>query len=247
MEPEVTQPIVDPNTQPGGQSYEHMRTLQTQTAESNTALKAQVAQLEAANAQLATPPPTSTPSQTTNEGASVESFDWDKGLMRTEDGKVNPTLISALKRAGMTEQHVTNLLGYTEDGALYRTHLNETLIKDTAGTKEDFDAYVNWGRENMTTQDYSSMAASLNDRNTNKFAMRSLMDMAKEGGFTIGNQTPAPTNAPSTLPQSSAGGGSVSPLRSTDPGYAQEIAAAYSSKDPAKITLVNQRVAAGLK
>lgn len=251
----------DPNTQPGGQSYEHMRISQTQTANKLNSAQEQIdsmqTQLDAANAQIAslstpsTPPPTAPPSTNGADSGGDPNqtmFDWDQGMMRMEDGSVNPLLVSTLKKAGMSEQHVTNLLGFTEDGSLYRNHLNETLISETAGSKENFDAYLNWGKENMSTQEYSSITASLNDRNTNKFAMQSLMETAQSRGFTVDGAPTKSSNEPTPLPPSTGvSGASTTPLYPGSQELVEATAEAFKSGKQADIDLLNRRVAAGLK
>jgi len=245
-DPNTVPPTADPNLQPGGQSYDNIVALQTRTAQSNNDLTAQLAASQAEVAAMkSAPPPTTTAPPTTN-GAETggEMFDWDKGMMRLDDGSVNPLLIDTLKKAGMTDTHVTNLLGFTEDGSLYRQSLNDTLIADTVGTQESLDAHLKWGQDNMKPQAFASLSASLNDRNTSKYAMQDLMTQAKAGGFVSGQAPPAPSNEPNSLPQSSGGGMSTTPLIPNSPEAIAAVAEAFASGDSAKVKAVEMRLAA---
>jgi hypothetical protein len=226
------------------EGYNNIRALQSQTAEKNNQLNSQVQELQnQINKLKETPTPTPPANTGGDEGV---SFDWDKGEMRLESGDVNPDLVKALAQSGMKPEHVQNFLGYIEDGVSHRQYLNDKLIQDTAGSKEGFDAYVKWGQDNLGSQEFQSIAASLNDRNTSLYAMQGLMAKAKAGGFEYTDaSTPSPSPEPGNLPPSTGGGSSVTPLVPNTPEAMKELQEALG--DPAKMKVYTQRISAGLK
>jgi len=246
-DPNTVPPTADPNTQPGGQSYENIVQLQNTTANNlNTAR----AELDAANAKItslstppAAPPPTTAPPTTNGADSGGGSlFDWAGGQMRTDTGIINPDMVTSLERAGIDATQANNFLGFIEDGVRYREHLNNKLITDTVGTQDSFDAHVQWAQDTMAPQDYSSMAASLNDRNTSLYAMQGLMAKAAEAGFKVGNTTP-PSNEPTSLPVSSGSATSTAPLLPNTPESMDALEEAL--KDPSKMASYQQRIAIG--
>jgi len=243
--PQVTP---DPNTQPGGQSYENIVQLQNTTANNLNSVQAQ---LDAANLtipSLPTPaaPPTTTPPTTNGDGTGGDMFNFSDGMMRMEDGKINPLLVTTLDKIGIKGDMASNFVGHMENSIKYNTHLNNVTITETVGTQEKFDALVGWGKENLTPDAFSQVSRGLNNRDMMKYAVHDLMAQAQVGGFSFGDTPVAPSNEPTPLPASSGGTNvSTAPLVPNSP----EAIAAFSDPryrtDATYKAIVHQRLAAG--
>ena len=247
-DPNTTNQVTpDPNIQPGGQSYENIVQLQNTTANNLNSVQAQ---LDAANAQitsLQTPPPSPPPSQPTNDSVpDGDMFNFSDGMMRMDDGKINPLLVTTLDKIGIKGDMAANFVGHMENSVKYNTHLNNVTITETVGTQEKFDALLGWGKENMTPDAFAQVSQGLNNRDMMKYAVHDLMNQAQVGGFSFGDTPVAPSNEPTTLPASSGGTNvSTAPLVPNSP----EAIAAFSDPryrtDATYKAIVHQRLAAG--
>lgn len=255
MEPVEQTSLTDPNTMPGGQSYEHMRTLQTQTAQTNneltttnTDLATQLAAAQAELTTLKTSPPTSTP--TTNvDDKGGDMFNFTDGMMRMDDGKINPLLVTTLDKIGIKGDMALNFVGHMENSIKYNKHLNDVTITETVGTQANYDALLGWANENMDQTALAKVNAGLNNRDMMGYAVQDLMAQAKVAGFAFADQPQVPvSNEPTVLPASSGGTNvSTAPLI---PNSNETIAAFQDPRyrtDPAYKEIVHQRLAAGAK
>lgn len=222
-DPNTVQPAADPNTQPGGQSYENIVQLQTRTAQTNNELTAQLQAAQAQIASLSTPPTQSSPTPNGDAG-SVELFDFREGLMRTEDGAINPQLLSTFKKIGIDSELAGNFVGHMENSVKYNQFQASSAISETVGSQENFEAVTGWAKENMPSDAYSQIMGGMQNLPTMKYALQDLMNKAVEGGFTPPNapQVTPQSNEPTTLPANTGGTTSTTPLM---PGTAESRAA----------------------
>lgn len=253
-DPNTVPPVTpDPNTQPGGQSYENIVSLQNTTANNLNTVRAE---LDAANAKitsLSTPPavPPATPAPPTTNGADTGGgslFDFADGLMRMEDGKINPLLVSTFDKIKVPPEMVANFVGHMENSVAYNTHLNNTLITDTVGSQENFNAVAEWGKANLAPDVYTQITQGLQQRTTMKYAMQDLMSQAEAGGFTppsaVGRE---PSKEPTPLPPSTGGASPTTPLMPNTPESRAAVTDPRMQTDQAYRQQVQTRLAAGLK
>ncbi len=245
MDPtENTQPVVDPNTQPGGQSYEHMRTLQTQTATENNSLRTKLAEMEAKIEQLASPPPQSQP---TNDSGTEETFDFRKGMMRLDDGKINPTLLKTFDKIGIDEELGEHFVQRMEHSVEYDNYLNTKTINETVGSQEQFDSMLGWGKDNLDPNTFSRISAGLQSRDMMRYAITDLMSQAQAGGFQLNTQQPV-SNEPRPIPNTaSSSSASMAPLLPGSEELIQAVGDPRYLSDPSYRQTIKQRTEAGMK
>ena len=192
---------------------------------------------------------TSTPNPEGNAGGE-SLFDWSSGTLRTDDGQVNPSLYSAMQKAGAKPEHVDRIVQTVESAQEMASIYKDWAIKNTVGDEQKMTQLLEWGSQNLTNPVVKAANHLIQDVRTLPDGLSLLKQQAEAGGFQFADQQTqqAPqSNEPSPLPQTGTGLGGVSPLTPGTPEANRAVKEAMDSKDPAKMKDVEARLAAGLR
>ena len=218
--------------------------LQQQLAE----VKKQNEELSAKMNQLSTQ---STPTPKPEGNAGGDSlYDWTSGTLRTDDGQVNPSLYSAMQKAGAQPEHVDRLVQTVESAGEMAAIYKDWAIKNTVGDEQKMTQLMEWGKQNTSNPVVKAASHLIQDVRTLPDGLALLKQQAEAGGFQFTDQQTQQTiqsNEPSPLPQTGTGLGGVSPLTPGTPEANRAVKEAMDSKDPAKMKDVESRLQAGMK
>lgn len=227
--------------------------LQQQLAEMKTAneqLQAQVQQLISQTQSKPETPPN------TDSGGGQSLYDWHSGQMRTQDGAIDPNLVTALGKAGASPEVVENLVNIVEGSHQIGTMWQQQQINSVAGGQSQFDQLTTWAGENASNPMVAVASTLLKDVRTMGQGLEVIKAEYEKAGGTLSatqqpqqqaQQNPLTGGEPSQLPVTGGGGpGGITPLDPNDPATARVVSEAYKSGDKAKIEQVQVQLKAGM-
>ena len=231
------------------EAHKNIQGLQTQTAQKLTDRDATIADLQSQVTKLSATP-TPTPSQTTNDSGSGGSlFEWNQKNVWNDTGGFSDDVVKHLTEAKVPKDILDVAQTLIAEGRQYRQDRYDTNISTVLGSTDNFAALNEWTVANKTPAEIKGLQAMLDNSSTAAYALQGLKAEFEASGGTFGTEAPKTASLePSRIPPTTGGGHTgITPLRpNTSIADAQEVAAAYQSRDMDAIKNVDQRVALGV-
>lgn len=183
---------------------------------------------------------------TTDQGSGGSLYDWANGSMRTQDGQVDPNLLSSLEKAGASREIVESLVSTVETAQSIVQEQTASSINERFGNQQNFDAATTWAKDNLDQSKNTAINTLLGDRSTAALGLDMLKAAAAEGGLSFEEKKVEQVNEPGKLPENSgSGGGGLTPLQPHTQEAVDAMNEAFASGDPTKVAEYEQRLAAG--
>ena len=231
------------------EAHKNIQGLQTQTAQKLTESVATIADLQSQVTKLSATP-TPTPPPTTNGGGSGGSlFEWNQQSVWNESGGFSDGAATKLSEAGVPKEFLAQAEALMSEGRQYRQDKYDTNISTVLGSTDNFATLNEWTVANKTPAEIQGLQSMLDNSSTAGYALQGLKAEFEASGGTFGTEAPKTVSTePSRIPPTTGGGHTgMTPLRpNTSIADAQEVAAAYASRDTEAIKNVDQRVALGV-